>query len=299
MAEENTETTLTLEQTEQRREKNRVKRARQRARKLQETLHDKPLKENPEPVKAPQKKPQERRARLSNEEYAKQQLEFKSKRIEMNPKDAVVSIAEATEAKTLAYNVSEVNTIAEYVRSNLGSRVPMDLGILLINTFQEGVAKTIEDYIKLANSQGIGSRRALALYKEVQTKEKNRAVAQELFREKTIESETPEETKEREAQEKALEKATAELAKATAELAKAKEALVKAEELEAEAEKVLDAGFEKRHADQKEREKAEAAKAREAAKAAAEEVKIEKAKAREAAKAAAEEVKIEKADAAV
>lgn len=247
---------LTPEQIEQMREKKRQKRARQKANKAQN---------------APQ--PQEKtmsannqKVRLTDEEYAKQQLEFKSKKIEMNPKDAIVSIAEASEAKTLAYSVNEVNAIAEYVRNNMGAKVPLDTGVMLIKIFQESVAKPIEEYIKLANSHGIGSRRGLALYRETQTKEKNKAAAQELFRNKTIENEIPEETKEREAHEKTLEKAVLELEKA-------KEALRKAEELKAEAQNVLNEGFAKRSSNQKERKRVEAEKAKEAARVAAEQAK--------------------------
>lgn len=265
MSETNIE--LTPEQIEQRREKSRAKRAKQRAKKEAPQTQEQ---QSPAAKQNTQKKPQDQRVRLTDEEYIKQQLEFKSKKIEMNPKDSVVSIAESSEAKTLAYNVNEVNAIAEYVRNNMGSKVSLDVGVMLIKTFQEGVTKTIDEYIKLANSHGIGSRRALALYREAQAKEKNRAVAQELFKNKTIENETPEETKEREIQEKALEKATQEFEKAKEAVTRALDAMKKADELKLEALSIFNDGFEKRGAAQKERKQIEAEKA-----------KIEKEKAKE------------------
>lgn len=255
---------LTPEQIQAKRERNRAKNERKKLAKAQAKNDESPQPKNTQPQNKntqPQlanNANQNKREVLTDEEYNKRQVEFKSKKIQENPKSAVVSIAEASEARTLAYSIRDINMIAEFVRNNMGSeRVPMEVGTHLISHFRDNVEKSLQEYVDLANSYGIGGKRSLFEYRQEQKKIKNRELAEENFRNKVIENENASETKEREQQEKALEKAQAEIDKL-------KESLEKAVLTKIEASEALSQGYQNRHAAQKER-RLESAKKAEAA----------------------------------
>lgn len=253
---------LTPEQIEKRRAKNRARSEKKKLARQEEQKNNAPAQNKPtKQTKQTNQRPQ----RQSEEEYLEGLISSKSERIQRDPRNSIVSTAEAYESRTLAFAVREVNTIADYVRNNFGTeRVSTDVGIELIDFFSENIKKNIDDYISLACSNGIGSRRTLSEYRDEQRKQKNREIAEENFRNKTIQNETPDETKEREQHEKAVEKAQSEIDKANEAMQKAKEALEKAEQCKAESLEILSDGYSKRHEAQKERKQAEAQKAKEA-----------------------------------
>ncbi|MFA6195329.1 MAG: hypothetical protein WC656_01640 [Sulfurimonas sp.] len=194
--------------------------------------------------------------RLTDEEYTQNILDKKSAKVEKNPKGSVVSTAETSESRALAFKVDEVNMITDFTRSNMGTdRLSFDDGAVLIKMFKHNVTDNLAKFIEQAYSFGIGSKWALREYKEAQRvlKANEDRIAKE--REKSISSETTAETKEREAQEQAVKKALLELEKAEEALAKAQEAKMKAIAEQ-------DSGYEQRIIAQNERQINERAEAK-------------------------------------
>ena len=216
---------LTPKQLKQR-IKNREKKARLRANKQNTENNASSSSKKSKPLKKEEVK-------LTDAEYTQQVIDDKTHRIERNPKAAVVSIAETTEARTLAFKVNEINMITDFTRSNMGTkRVSFQEGQQLLELFEVDVSQNIDKFIELASSFGIGSKRTLSEYKKVKAKEKKKLERIEAFKTESIANETPEETKEREAQVKAVEKTEADLEKAKEALRVAEEKLHNAKELE-------------------------------------------------------------------
>ena len=221
-----------------RREKNRARKQKIKEQKAnqQQATTDKP-------------KPQNTKVRLTDEEYTQQQLEKKSTQLGKNPKGSVVSIAETTESRSIAFKINEINMITDNVRSSMGTdKISFEDGAKILKFFKHNISDKIDGFMELAYSYGIGSKWSLVEYDEKTKKEKARAKEILQQREKFMAIETPIEAKEREAQEKVLEKATVELEKLKESLHKAEEALLKAQTEHEE-------GFKTRIAQQRERAK--------------------------------------------
>lgn len=216
-------------------------------------------KKQPQP-KGAQGNRQQKRPELSREERAEQDLKNKIDRVTRDPQSAVVLNAEEHESRELANLTREVNTIAKFIRANIGTaRVSMELGTSLIQKFQEQVKQPIMDYLNAAHEHGIGSRFAMKNFNEQKAAERAEA-KREAKRISRIESrEIPAETKARETEQLKVSKAEEKVLKAQQDLASAIDELAAAQEAMAE-------GYIQREAAQKERweqEKAAEAKAAE------------------------------------
>jgi len=172
---------LTPKQLKQR-IKNREKKARLRANKQNTENNASSSSKKSKPLKKEEVK-------LTDAEYTQQVIDDKTHRIERNPKAAVVSIAETTEARTLAFKVNEINMITDFTRSNMGTkRVSFQEGQQLLELFEVDVSQNIDKFIELASSFGIGSKRTLSEYKKVKAKEALRVAEEKLHNAKELEN---------------------------------------------------------------------------------------------------------------
>jgi septal ring factor EnvC (AmiA/AmiB activator) len=119
---------LTPEQLEKRRAKNRARSEKKKLARQEEQKNNAPAQNKP--TNQTNQRPQ----RQSEEEYLKGLISSKSERIQRDPRNSVVSTAEAYESRTLAFAVREVNTIADYVRNNFGTeKVSTDVGWFVLS----------------------------------------------------------------------------------------------------------------------------------------------------------------------
>lgn len=247
---------LTAEQLKKRNKK-REQRERQRAAKADQSNPSTTFTTTQEPAAKPasvSKMPE----RLTNEEYTQQQIDKKSSKIERNPKGSVVSTAETSESRSVAFKVDEINTITEFTRAHMGTeKVSFESGAELLKFFKHNISNNIDKFITLAYSHDIGSRWALAEYKETLRKEKIKHAQVADQRAFSISNEIAAETKEREIQEKAVEKSASELERAQDVLNKAQEALLKAQETHVKTIAEQDTAYAARILVQKERKIAE------------------------------------------
>lgn len=210
--------------------KNRDKRAAQKKKKSESIKDDK----KPQVKNQLNKKTPQIRERLTREEQDAKQLQIKEDRLANNTKDSVVVIAATTEAKAIAYKVGDVNTIIEYTRNNMGTqKVSFDQGQEVISQFNENVLGSLDKFINIAASYGIGSRRTLDEYKKAQNKINSDKQKETKFIQRCKDAEIDTETKLRELDEKSVLKATAELDKALEAVTKAEKGLLDAKATQA------------------------------------------------------------------
>jgi len=262
---------LTPEQLKKR-EKNRRKNAARKARKAKDAQQVKENNTNSVKQATPDaEKPAEKDYRQIREERKAERFNRKSSKLENNADDAVVVVAESIESRAIAFPLDEINRITENIRRNMGSeRISFETGIDLLSKFQQRVQSNLELFIELAHANNIGSKYAIRQYDEEKAKKDKRMT-------RSMQSETPEEAKEREVLDKALEKATDAVEKQYEALEKAKETYKKAlEDVDLAARKRIEAG-EQRAREAKEAER-EAKKAEREALKAKKDAEAEKAK---------------------
>lgn len=243
---------LTPEQLKKR-EKNRRRKAAKKAKAQQETkIVQQPKNEKP----APENRKQTREERMA-ERYNR-----KASKLENYAEDAVVVVAESMESRAIAFPLDEINRITENIRNNMGSdRISFETGIDLLTKFRERVMDNITSFIELAHDNEIGSKYLIDRDADEKKKRAKRI-------ERSMKFETPEEAKEREALDKALEKAKETVEKQYEMLQKVKETYKKAlEDVDTATEKRIEAGEQRaREAKEAEKAKKEAEKAAETAK---------------------------------
>jgi hypothetical protein len=247
---------LTAEQLKKR-NKNREQKERQRAAKTGQSNPSTSFTTTQEPAAKPasvRKMPE----RLTDEEYTQQQIDRKSSRIARNPKGSVVSTAETSESRSLAFKIDEINIITEHTRANIGTeRVSYADGEKILKFFKHNISDNVDRFLNLAYSFDIGSKRARIEYKETERKARARDAQIAAQRGTSIVDEIASETKERETHEKAVEKSASELERAQDVLNKAQEALLKAQETHVKTIAEQDTAYAARILVQKERKIAE------------------------------------------
>jgi colicin import membrane protein len=283
---------LTPEQKEARAKKRKAQKQRQRERKAAEAKAKQVVKpaEKPVPVKKSREEIYAER-QVEREKRAEIQETRKIDKVKSDGRDTVVVFADTNEAKNIAYKVDEINIISSYARNFMGTNfLSFEKGASIIKGFNESVMSSMDEFLDLAHSLDIGSRRGLAEYKEEARNKKGAEKALAAKMNTSLELENAVEKKEREADE-------AKLLKAQDASNKAQEVLAKAQEDLSEAQASAEENFEKRYSIQMERKAEEEAKAKEAAAEEARKAKEAAAKAKAEAKNApvnetkAEEVK--------
>ena len=182
---------LTPEQLKKR-EKNRKKRAARAARKAEAA------KQAANGNNTDSKKPVQTNFRKTREEIEAERFNRKTSKLEKNAEDAVVVVAESRESRSIAFPLDEINIITSTIRRNMGSeRISFETGIDLLTKFQERVQSNVELFIDLAHSKKIGSKYGIRNYEEEEAKRSRRMLH-------SMQNETPDEAKEREALDKVL-----------------------------------------------------------------------------------------------